>query len=110
LPQRETGTRDAMRYLGTLLANGSSVLIFPEGRRSKTTTINQFRPGVGMLAAQLEVPVIPVRIKGINKIWPEGRRIPRVGRAHVTFGPAMQFSGSDYEEIARQIEDAVNAL
>ena len=110
LPQRETGTRDAMRYLGTLLANGSSVLIFPEGRRSKTTTINRFRPGVGMLAAQLEVPVIPVRIEGINKIWPEGRRIPRVGRAHVTFGPAMQFNGSDYEEIARQIEDAVKAL
>ena len=68
LPQRETGTRGAMRYLGTLLANDSSVLIFPEGRRSKTTTINQFRPGVGMLAAKLEVPVIPVRIKGVNKI------------------------------------------
>ena len=110
LPQRETGTRDAMRYLGTLLADGSSVLIFPEGRRSKTKTINQFRPGVGMLAAQLEVPVIPVRIQGINKIWPEGRRMPRVGRARVTFGPAMRFSGSDYEEIARQIEDAVNTL
>ncbi|MEE3203528.1 MAG: AMP-binding protein [Acidobacteriota bacterium] len=110
LPQRETGTRDAMRYLGTLLSDGSSVLIFPEGRRSKTTTINQFRPGVGMLAAQLEVPVIPVRIKGINKIWPEGRRMPRVGRARVTFGPAMRFSGSDYEEIAQQIENAVKAL
>jgi len=63
-----------------------------------------------MLAAQLEVPVIPVRIQGINKIWPEGRRMPRVGRARVTFGPAMRFSGSDYEEIARQIEDAVNTL
>ena len=63
-----------------------------------------------MLAAKLEVPVIPVRIKGINEIWPEGRRIPRVGRAHVTFGPAMQFNGADYEEIAQQIEDAVKAL
>ena len=110
LPQRETGTRGAMRYLGTLLADDSSVLIFPEGRRSKTTTINQFRPGVGMLAAKLEVPVIPVRIEGVNKIWPEGRSMPRVGRAHVTFGPAMRFSGTDYEEIARQIEDAVKAL
>ena len=110
LPQRETGTRGAMRYLGTLLTSGSSVLIFPEGRRSKTTTINQFRPGIGMLAAKLEVPVIPVRIEGVNKIWPEGRRVPSIGRAHVTFGPAMQFSGTDYEEIARQIEDAVKAL
>ena len=110
LPQRETGTREAMRYLGTLLTNGSSVLIFPEGRRSKTKVINQFRPGVGMLASQLEVPVIPVRIEGINNIWPEGRRVPRVGRARVTFGSAMRFSGSDYEEIARRIEDAVKAL
>ena len=63
-----------------------------------------------MLAAKLEVPVIPVRIEGVNKIWPEGRSIPRVGRAHVTFGPAMRFSGTDYEEIAQQIEDAVKAL
>jgi len=110
LPQRETGTRDAMRYLGTLLSSGSSVLIFPEGRRSKTTTINHFRPGVGMLAAQLEVPVIPVRIEGINKIWPEGQKVPRFGRARVTFGTAMQFSGSDYEKIAQQIEDAVKIL
>ena len=110
LPQREAGTRDAMRYLGTLLGNGSSVLIFPEGRRRKTGDIDSFRPGVGMLASQLQVPVVPIRIDGIDRIWPEGQRIPRPGRARVTFGDAMRFSGDDYQDIARRIEEAVRAL
>ena len=110
LPQREAGTRDAMRYLGTLLGNGSSVIIFPEGRRQKTGTIGSFRPGVGMLASQLRVTVVPVRIDGIDRIWPEGQRIPRPGRARVAFGDPMNFNGDDYQDIARRIEEAVRAL
>ena len=110
LPQREAGTRDAMRYLGTLLGSGSSVLIFPEGGRQKTGKISSFLPGVGMLASQLHVPVIPVRIDGINRIWPEGQLIPRPGRAWVRFGDAIHFSGNNYRDIARCIEEAVRAL
>ena len=35
LPQRETGTRQTLRYIGELVAGGYSVLIFPEGRRDR---------------------------------------------------------------------------
>src|SRR6185503_20260175 len=49
LPQRESGAREAMRHAGVLVAEGYSILIFPEGRRSEHGEIGRFQPGVGML-------------------------------------------------------------
>lgn len=110
LPQREAGAREAMRYLGTLLGQGSSVLIFPEGRRCETGRIDVFQPGVGMLAARLQVPVVPVRIDGVDRILPVGARWARPGRARVAFGSPLRADGDDYADIARRIEEAVRAL
>ncbi len=110
LPQRETGTRDAMRHLGTLLGNGWSVFIFPEGKRRTTGNIATFQPGVGMLATQLNVPVIPVRIDGVDQILGEGWKMARPGRAYVSFGAPMQFSGNKYQDVALEIEKAVRTL
>ena len=53
-----------MRYIGSLLAEGESVLIFPEGRRSEDDEVLPFRPGIGMVGALLDVPIVPVRIEG----------------------------------------------
>ena len=47
LPQRETGTRQTLRYIGDLIGQGYSILIFPEGRRTDKGEINRFQPGVG---------------------------------------------------------------
>ena len=110
LPQREVGARAAMRHLGTLLGEGSSVLIFPEGRRRETGRIDTFQPGVGMLAARMQVPVVPVRIDGVDRILPIGARWARPGRVRVAFGSPLRVEGSDYAEIARRIESAVRAL
>ena len=110
LPQRTAGTREAMRHLGTLLGQGSSVLIFPEGRRNVTGHIDPFQPGVGMLASRLQVPVVPVRIDGIDHVLPVGGRWARPGRVRVAFGHSLRFDGDDYAAIARRIEEAVRAL
>src|SRR5207248_4085186 len=61
LPQREAGARQTLRYIGELLEDGFSVLIFPEGRRTGGGEIDRFRPGIGMIASRLDVPVVPVR-------------------------------------------------
>src|SRR5262245_2274936 len=42
LPQRETGTRQTMRYIGDLVGSGYSILIFPEGRRTDMGEIGRF--------------------------------------------------------------------
>ena len=110
LPQREAGAREAMRHLGTLLGQGSSVLIFPEGRRRETGRIDTFRPGVGMLASRMRTAVVPVRIDGVDRVLPVGARWARPGRVRVAFGDPIHADGDDYAELARGIEAAVKAL
>jgi long-chain acyl-CoA synthetase len=110
LPQREAGTRQTLRYIGDLMSDGYSVLIFPEGRRSDTGDIGHFLPGVGMAAARLQVPVVPVRLDGLDRILHHTWKFPRRGTAKVTFGRPMRLEGGDYAALARQVEDAVRRL
>ncbi|MFO7494814.1 MAG: lysophospholipid acyltransferase family protein, partial [Desulfobacterales bacterium] len=110
LPQREAGTRQTLRYIGELVTSGYSVLIFPEGRRTDQGEIAEFRPGVGMIAARLQVPVVPVRLEGVDRILHQKWKFPRRGTARVAFGRPLTLKGSDYAELARQVEDAVRRL
>jgi long-chain acyl-CoA synthetase len=110
LPQREAGARQTLRYIGQIVEDGFSVLIFPEGRRSDTGEIDRFRPGIGMIAARLRVPVVPVRIEGLDRVLHPTWRMARPGRVRVAFGPPLRLTGDDYERIARQVEEAVRTL
>jgi long-chain acyl-CoA synthetase len=110
LPQREAGTRQTLRYIGSLLSDGFSVLIFPEGRRTDDGSIGRFQPGVGMAAARLQVPVIPVRLDGLDRILHHTWKFPQRGNARIAFGRPMWLQGSDYADLARQVEDAVRHL
>jgi long-chain acyl-CoA synthetase len=110
LPQREAGARQTLRYIGDLLGEGTSVLIFPEGRRSETGAIDTFRPGIGMIASRLGVPVVPVRIDGLQHVLGVGAHMARPGRVRVVFGEALQLAGDDYAAIAAQVEHAVRTL
>jgi long-chain acyl-CoA synthetase len=110
LPQREAGTRQTLRYIGELVTGGYSVLIFPEGRRTEDGEIGHFQPGVGMAAARLQVPVVPVRLKGLDRILHHTWKFPRRGRAVVAFGRPLVLEGGDYAALAGQVEDAVRLL
>jgi long-chain acyl-CoA synthetase len=110
LPQREAGARQTLRYIGDILADGFSVLIFPEGRRSEGGEIDRFRPGIGMIASRLTVPVVPVRIDGLQDVLPPGWVMAKPGRVRVAFGKPLTLTGDDYEALAKQVEDAVRAL
>ena len=110
LPQREAGARQTLRYIGGLLADQTSVLIFPEGRRSETGAIDRFRPGIGMIASRLRAPVVPVRIDGLQHVLRVGWHMARPGRVRVAFGAPLNLTGEDYEGIAKTVEEAVRAL
>jgi long-chain acyl-CoA synthetase len=110
LTQGGAGTRQTLRYIGEIVEDGFSVLIFPEGRRTEEGEIGPFMPGVGMIAARLGVPVIPVRLKGLDKILQRHMRFPTVGRAEVAFGTPISLTGNDYAALARQVEEAVRSL
>ena len=110
LPQREAGARQTLQYIGDVLDSGFSVLIFPEGRRSENGEIDRFRPGIGMIGARLDVPVVPVRIDGLDRVLHSTWKMARPGRVRVAFGPPLRLAGDDYEALAAQVENAVRRL
>jgi long-chain acyl-CoA synthetase len=110
IPQREVGTRNTLRYMGELLTDGYSILIFPEGVRGETGSIRPFRAGVGMIASRLDVPVIPVRLDGVDRVLHQTWRMVRPGRVRVAFGPAIRLHGQDYAALAGEVENAVRSL
>jgi long-chain acyl-CoA synthetase len=110
LPQREAGARQTLRYIGEVLEDGYSVLIFPEGHRTESGEIDRFRPGIGMIASRLSVPVVPVRIEGLDKVLHHTWKMAKPGRVRVAFGAPMTLTGDDYEALARRVEEAVRGL
>jgi len=69
-----------------------------------------FRPGVGMIAARLDLPVVPVRLEGLDKVLHPRMRWPRRGPVRVAFGAPLTLTGEDYPSLAKQVEDAVKGL
>jgi long-chain acyl-CoA synthetase len=110
LPQREAGARQTLRYVGDLLEQGYSVLIFPEGLRTELGEIDRFRPGIGMIASRLDVPVVPVRLEGLDKILHHTWKMAKPGPARVVFGAPLKLGGEDYEALTKEVEDAVRRL
>ena len=110
LPQREAGTRQTLRYIGEVLEDGYSVLIFPEGKRTEHGEVGHFRPGIGMIGARLGVPIVPVRLEGLEKVLHMKMKWPERGPVRITFGEPMRLVGEDYAALARQVEDRVREL
>ena len=110
IPQREAGTRHTLRYMGDLLNGGWSILIFPEGVRAETGALRPFRGGVGMIASRLNVPVVPVRLDGVDRLLGTTQMMVRPGRVRVAFGAPLHLHGDDYSALALQVEDQVRSL
>ena len=76
----QTGSvRSSLAFCGKLTRNGWSILYFPEGIRSDDGTIGSFRPGIGLLASGLGVPVVPVYLEGTDSVVAKGGNRPRRG-------------------------------
>ena len=73
------------------LREGGAVVIFPEGARSTASgELERFKAGAVRLALEAGVPILPVTIKGGNRIWPRGQRTPRIGKVIVTYHPLIR--------------------
>ncbi|MGH9346306.1 MAG: AMP-binding protein, partial [Vicinamibacterales bacterium] len=110
IPQREAGARLTLQYMGQMVSRGWSILIFPEGVRAETGDIKPFRGGIGMIASRLDVPVVPVRLDGVDRVLHATWRFPRAGRVRIAFGAPIRLHGHDYAALARRVEHAVRSL
>jgi long-chain acyl-CoA synthetase len=104
------GVRRALRYMGRLADSGNNILLFPEGERSRDGNLLPFRGGLGLMVRELHIPVVPVHISGLEKVYPPGSVWPKRGRVKVVFGKPICFGGETAEEIVETARRAVEDL
>ena len=77
-----------------LLRQGALFGIYPEGTRSPDGRLYRGRPGVGWLALNSGLPVIPVAMSGTDHVLPPGRKVPRVGKIKIRVGEPLTFESA----------------
>ncbi len=108
---RQSGFRKSFAYAGEAVDRGYSVLVFPEGKHTEDGKLCPFRTGIGLLAKNLRIPILPMRIDGLFEIKQTGKKIAAPGKIQVRIGKPVQFAPeTDPEEITRALRKAVEDL
>jgi 1-acyl-sn-glycerol-3-phosphate acyltransferase len=107
--ERELGVADAGR-LTTLVRNGQSLVIFPEGRLARAPGLRPFHMGAFVVAAQSGVPVVPIAIRGTRTILRPEHHFPRWGAVDIAIGEPMWRSGTDWAAAVELQHAARNAV
>ena len=84
---------ESLNKAKSILVNGTSVVIFPEGTRSADGQLGQFKRGAFKLAKDLNLPLLPVTINGTRKILPSGTINLLPGRSIMTIHPPIDITG-----------------
>lgn len=125
--KRGTGDTEALDRCSWLLKHRQSLVLFPEGTRSRSGEMQRYRLGVGLLAVENRVPVVPVRMQGVERSWISykvDRDFVRLGlrsrptgktRIRVTFGRPVRPEDftpgrKGYVAVTREVERCAREL
>ena len=112
LPQL-SGFRESFRFAGESVDRGCSLLIFPEGiiNDRNSPAMLPFQPGIGLLAQNLQIPIVPIRLDGVWQMKQQRRRLARRNEITVHIGSPVTFPpGTSAAEIAARLHDLVQSL
>jgi long-chain acyl-CoA synthetase len=109
---------ETMQAVSYILRQKKIVCIFPEGRRAPDESVGEFKKGAGILIKELDIPVVPVYIKGSYRSWPRTSFLPRFCPVKVIFGRPVSLKGlahknnrdSSYAGIAAGLREEVLKL
>jgi 1-acyl-sn-glycerol-3-phosphate acyltransferase len=113
---RQARVRQSLSLCRQLLADpGTILIIFPEGTRSTTGDVGEFKSGIGALVAGCDVAVAPCFVDGSFQAWPKGKRFPRPGKVRLVVGTPRNYRDRgtakiDFCAVAAELRDAVKAL
>jgi 1-acyl-sn-glycerol-3-phosphate acyltransferase len=114
--ERRLHAGQSLNLCRRLLDNpGNILLLFPEGTRSATGEIGEFKPGVGLLVAGTPHPVVPCYIRCAFRAWKKGSWFPRPYRVGLTVGKPLNYrhlerSSASAVQISQELHQAVLAL
>ena len=112
LPQL-SGFRESFRFAGESADRGYSLLVFPEGIVNDRDTLDMvpFQPGIGLLAQNLRIPIVPLRLDGIWQMKQQHRRLAHFGELTIHIGAPVTFlPDTPATEIALQLQSRVRSL
>lgn len=102
-------TRRTMAEAEGRLRDGMSVVVFPEGSRTRDGRMHRFRRGAYMLAMEFSLPVVPITIDGAYDILPRGGWLPRPGRIRLTIHRPIE-AESDGHDLDRLMRESYAAI
>ena len=101
--------RDSILKMGEVLKRGKNLIIFPEGSRTRTGRLTDFKKTFAILARELQVPVVPVCIRGAFEALPRSKRFIAPHQIEVEFlKPVKAESTQSYDDIALKVKNAIN--
>jgi len=107
----ERGNPTAYRRSLQWLRSGGAVMIFPEGQRAFADgELARFKAGAVRLALEAGAAVLPVTIRGGQRVWPRDQRLPRLGRVEVVFHPVRRLAVPEGEDARHVIQRETEAL
>jgi long-chain acyl-CoA synthetase len=110
LPQKY-GFLKSFSFSGDLADRGWNILVFPEGQTTEDGSMLKFQSGIGLLAKQLNIPVVPIRLSGLYDMKQNNQILARPGHVKVVIGQPLRFlPDQDANEIARELERRVAEL
>lgn len=111
---RHHHVRESLEACRELLGDpGTILIVFPEGTRSTTGAIHDFRPGIGALVAGRDISVLPCYLEGTAGVWPKGKYLFRPHKVRLIIGEPRQYGSchrADAGLIASDLRNAVLAL
>lgn len=113
--RKSCGPHAMQQLRDRLLSEPTIYVLFPEGTRSRDGTLGRFKPGLGMIVAESDVPVVPCYLDGAHAACPANRKMPLPLPLHLRIGPPLTFGAvknerAGWQEIAGKLEAAVIAL
>ncbi len=103
----------SMRKAGQIIANGKSVITFPEGTRSKDGKLGQFKRGTFIIAKEGQISIMPIAVVNAENILPRDSYIIRPGTIEVRIGQrieAHEFEHLNAEQTADLVRSRISKL
>ena len=100
--------KNSIQHMAQVLRAGKNLMIFPEGRRTNTGEMGDFKKTFAILAKELQIPIIPVRITGAFDALPRHKTLPRPSKITVEYlTPVIPDANKSYDEISEQIRSMI---
>jgi 1-acyl-sn-glycerol-3-phosphate acyltransferase len=112
-PIERTGGKRATTTARKLIDEGWSLVVYPEGTRSRDGWLGRWRHGAARLSVEYGIPVVPIALRGTYAAMPRGRSWPVKGRAPVSVrlgAPLRPEPGEDFRSMSRRMQQSLARL